>query len=68
VPATTIRPSFGPRAGIAGVRDFEGLIMKFVLEGKLSEAQALDHRCIERAIAAFQTSKKGAKFQKTSKF
>ena len=58
MPATTIRPSFGPRAGIAGVRDFEGLIMKFVLEGKLSEAQALDH------IAAFQTSKKGAKFQK----
>ena len=46
------------------MRDFEGLIMKLVLEGKLSEAQALDHRCIERAIAAFQTSKKGAKFQK----
>ena len=34
-------------------RAVEGLIMKFILEGKLSEAQALDHRCIERAIAAF---------------
>jgi hypothetical protein len=34
-------------------RAVEGLIMKFILEGKLSEAQALEHRCIEHAIAAF---------------
>jgi hypothetical protein len=34
-------------------RAVEGLILKFILEGKLSEAQALDHRNVEKAIAAF---------------
>jgi hypothetical protein len=33
-------------------RAVEGLIMKFILEGKLTERDALDHRKIEAAIAA----------------
>jgi hypothetical protein len=34
-------------------RAVEGLILKFILEGKLTEAEALDHRNVEKAIAAF---------------
>jgi hypothetical protein len=33
-------------------RAVEGLIMKFILESKLTERDALDHRKIEAAIAA----------------
>jgi hypothetical protein len=34
-------------------RAVEGLILKFVVEGKLTERDALDHRKIEAAIAQF---------------
>jgi hypothetical protein len=33
-------------------RAVEGLILKFVVEGKLTERDALDHRKVEAAIAA----------------
>jgi len=33
-------------------RAVEGLIVKFILEEKLTEAEALDHRNVEREIAA----------------